>query len=165
MNHLNEEQLILYYYGEETAGVEDHLGECESCREGYHALQRVLNSVDSLPIPERPADYEAQVWRAVERCLPRKRSFSARWLTWKPLVAAASMAALLAGLPLALGTGFGSELRRPLGIAMVGGLLLSQALTLYTTPVIYIFFDSLGERFARKSSKPETGGAELAGPA
>ena len=96
MNHLNEEQLILYYYGEETAGVEDHLGECESCREGYHALQRVLNSVDSLPIPERPADYEAQVWRGVERSLPRKRSFSARWLTWKPLVAAASMAALLA---------------------------------------------------------------------
>src|SRR5580698_1488685 len=43
MNHLNEEQLVLYYYGEETAGVEDHLGECESCREGYHALQRVLN--------------------------------------------------------------------------------------------------------------------------
>ena len=58
-----------------------------------------------------------------------------------------TMAALLAGLPLALGTGFGSELRRPLGIAMVGGLLLSQALTLYTTPVIYIFFDNLAHRF------------------
>jgi multidrug efflux pump len=56
-------------------------------------------------------------------------------------------------------------LRRPLGIAMVGGLLLSQALTLYTTPVIYIFFDNLSQRFARKSSKAETGGAELAGPA
>ena len=62
-----------------------------------------------------------------------------------------TMAALLGGLPLALGTGFGSELRKPLGIAMVGGLLLSQALTLYTTPVIYIFFDNLAQRFAHKS--------------
>jgi hypothetical protein len=95
MSHLNEEQLVLYYYGEETAGVEDHLGECESCRESYHALQRVLNSVDSLPVPERSADYESQVWQAVERSLPRKRSFAARWLTWKPLLTAAAMAALL----------------------------------------------------------------------
>jgi multidrug efflux pump len=69
-----------------------------------------------------------------------------------------TMAALLAGLPLALGTGIGSELRKPLGIAMVGGLLLSQALTLYTTPVIYIFFDSLAQRFGhKKSDRPETG--------
>lgn len=95
MSHLNEEKLVLFYYGEETAGVEDHLGECESCRESYHALQRVLNSVDSLPVPERAADYESQVWRAVERALPRKRAFAARWLTWKPLLAAAAMAALL----------------------------------------------------------------------
>jgi multidrug efflux pump len=56
---------------------------------------------------------------------------------------------LLGGLPLALGHGLGSELRRPLGIAMVGGLLLSQVLTLYTTPVIYVFFDRLGQRFTR----------------
>jgi multidrug efflux pump len=76
-----------------------------------------------------------------------------------------TMAALLGGLPLALGTGFGSELRRPLGIAMVGGLLLSQALTLYTTPVIYIFFDNLAHRFGNKSKPPETGEAEVAGPA
>ena len=59
-----------------------------------------------------------------------------------------TMAALLGGLPLALGTGIGSELRQPLGIAMVGGLLLSQVLTLYTTPVIYIFFDDLSKKFA-----------------
>ena len=67
-----------------------------------------------------------------------------------------TMAALLGGLPLALGLGFGSELRRPLGIAMVGGLLLSQALTLYTTPVIYIFFDNLAHRFGRKTKQPQT---------
>jgi len=66
------------------------------------------------------------------------------------------MAALLGGLPLALGMGFGSELRRPLGISMVGGLLVSQVLTLYTTPVIYIFFDSLAHRFSKKN-KPTTG--------
>jgi multidrug efflux pump len=82
--------------------------------------------------------------------------FESCLLRFRPIMMT-TMAALLAGLPLALGTGFGSELRRPLGIAMVGGLLLSQALTLYTTPVIYVFFDNLGHRFARKSNKPETG--------
>jgi multidrug efflux pump len=63
-----------------------------------------------------------------------------------------TMAALLAGLPLAFGSGTGSELRRPLGIAMIGGLLLSQALTLYTTPVIYIFFDRFARRFSRATT-------------
>jgi multidrug efflux pump len=90
--------------------------------------------------------------------------YEACLLRFRPIMMT-TMAALLAGLPLALGTGFGSELRRPLGIAMVGGLLLSQALTLYTTPVIYIFFDNLSQRFAHKSNQPETRGAELAGPA
>jgi multidrug efflux pump subunit AcrB len=59
-----------------------------------------------------------------------------------------TMAALLGGLPLALGSGTGSELRRPLGITIVGGLLLSQLLTLYTTPVVYLWFDRLARRFA-----------------
>jgi multidrug efflux pump len=86
--------------------------------------------------------------------------YEACLLRFRPIMMT-TMAALLAGLPLALGTGFGSELRRPLGIAMVGGLLLSQALTLYTTPVIYIFFDNLAQRFAHKSNKPKTGDAEL----
>ena len=57
------------------------------------------------------------------------------------------MAAMLGALPLALGTGVGSELRRPLGIAIVGGLLVSQLLTLYTTPVVYLYLDRMRLRF------------------
>jgi multidrug efflux pump len=91
--------------------------------------------------------------------------YDACLLRFRPIMMT-TMAALLAGLPLALGTGFGSELRRPLGIAMVGGLLLSQVLTLYTTPVIYIFFDNLAQRFSHKAKQPEAaGGAEREGPA
>ena len=74
--------------------------------------------------------------------------YDACLLRFRPIMMT-TMAALLAGLPLALGQGMGSELRRPLGIAMVGGLLLSQVLTLYTTPVIYVFFDRIGQRFSR----------------
>ena len=75
-----------------------------------------------------------------------------------------TMAALLGGLPLALGTGNGSELRRPLGIAIVGGLIVSQVLTLFTTPAIYVFFDQIARRVsawraARQEAAP--GGAEL----
>jgi multidrug efflux pump len=61
-----------------------------------------------------------------------------------------TLCALFAGIPLAFGSGIGSELRRPLGIAMVGGLLVSQILTLYTTPVIYVFFDRLAQRFGSR---------------
>ena len=90
--------------------------------------------------------------------------YEACMLRFRPIMMT-TMAALLGGLPLALGTGFGSELRRPLGIAMVGGLLLSQALTLYTTPVIYIFFDNLAHRFSHSSKSQETGSAEQGEPA
>jgi multidrug efflux pump len=76
--------------------------------------------------------------------------YDACLLRFRPIMMT-TMAALLAGIPLALGQGMGSELRRPLGIAMVGGLLLSQVLTLYTTPVIYIFFDRIGHRFSRST--------------
>jgi multidrug efflux pump len=76
--------------------------------------------------------------------------FEACLLRFRPIMMT-TMAALLAGIPLAAGSGMGSELRRPLGIAMVGGLLLSQVLTLYTTPVIYIFFDRIGQRFTRRA--------------
>jgi multidrug efflux pump len=62
-----------------------------------------------------------------------------------------TMAALLGAVPLALGTGVGSELRRPLGITIIGGLLVSQLLTLYTTPVIYLWFDAVG-RWVRGAS-------------
>ena len=80
--------------------------------------------------------------------------YDACLLRFRPIMMT-TMAALLAGLPLALGQGMGSELRRPLGIAMVGGLLLSQVLTLYTTPVIYIFFDHIGHRFSRAPKSAE----------
>ena len=82
--------------------------------------------------------------------------YEASLLRFRPIMMT-TMAALLAGIPLAFGTGFGSEIRRPLGIAMVGGLLLSQALTLYTTPVIYIFFDNLGRKFSRSRSSETLG--------
>jgi multidrug efflux pump len=77
--------------------------------------------------------------------------YQACLLRFRPIMMT-TMAALLGGLPLAFGSGIGSELRRPLGIAMVGGLLVSQVLTLYTTPVIYIFFDNLGHRFSRRQA-------------
>jgi multidrug efflux pump len=75
--------------------------------------------------------------------------YEASLLRFRPIMMT-TMAALLSGIPLAFGTGIGSELRKPLGVAMVGGLLFSQVLTLYTTPVIYIFFDNLGARLAHR---------------
>src|SRR5256714_8338675 len=68
-------------------------------------------------------------------------------LRFRPIMMT-TMAALLGAVPLALGSGTGSELRRPLGIAIIGGLILSQALTLYTTPVIYLWFERLARRFS-----------------
>jgi multidrug efflux pump len=82
----------------------------------------------------------------------REAIYQACLLRFRPIMMT-TMAALLGGLPLALGTGTGSELRRPLGIAIVGGLLLSQVLTLYTTPVIFLAFDRLGERIASRRSR------------
>jgi multidrug efflux pump len=85
--------------------------------------------------------------------------YEACLLRFRPIMMT-TMAALLGGLPLALGSVIGSELRRPLGISMVGGLLLSQVLTLYTTPVIYIYFD----RLAKKVSEWRTGGSTQGAP-
>jgi multidrug efflux pump len=84
-----------------------------------------------------------------EGMTPVNAIYQACLLRFRPIMMT-TMAALLGGVPLALGTGTGSELRRPLGITMVGGLLLSQLLTLYTTPVIYLWFDRLAARFSRE---------------
>ncbi len=78
---------------------------------------------------------------------PRESIYQASLLRFRPIMMT-TMAALLGAVPLAFGTGTGSELRRPLGITIIGGLLLSQLLTLYTTPVIYLFFDELAAKFA-----------------
>jgi multidrug efflux pump len=78
--------------------------------------------------------------------------YQACLLRFRPIMMT-TMAALLGGVPLAFGSGTGSELRRPLGISIVGGLLISQLLTLYTTPVIYIWFDRLQERLSRHRSR------------
>jgi multidrug efflux pump len=80
---------------------------------------------------------------------PEAAIYEACLLRFRPIMMT-TLAALLGGLPLALGTGVGAELRRPLGIAIVGGLLLSQLLTLYTTPVVYLAFDRLAQRIARR---------------
>ena len=80
---------------------------------------------------------------------PLESIYEACLLRFRPIMMT-TMAALLGGLPLALGRGTGSELRRPLGITIVGGLLLSQLLTLYTTPVVYLAFDWLQTRLSRK---------------
>jgi multidrug efflux pump len=84
----------------------------------------------------------------VEHKPPEEAIFQACLLRFRPIMMT-TMAALLGGLPLALGSGTGSELRHPLGITIVGGLLLSQLLTLYTTPVVYLFFDRLAQKFER----------------
>jgi multidrug efflux pump len=79
---------------------------------------------------------------------PEEAIYQASLLRFRPIMMT-TMAALFGGLPLALGTGTGSELRHPLGITIVGGLLVSQLLTLYTTPVVYLWFDRLSQRFGR----------------
>jgi multidrug efflux pump subunit AcrB len=83
-------------------------------------------------------------------------------LRFRPIMMT-TLAALLGGLPLALGTGTGSELRRPLGISIVGGLLLSQLLTLYTTPVIYLALDRVARRF-KPTAPPATSSEPPAAP-
>jgi len=84
---------------------------------------------------------------------PREAIFEASLLRFRPILMT-TLAAMLGALPLLVGTGTGSELRRPLGLAIIGGLAMSQVLTLFTTPVIYLFFDDLSQRFRRKPGQP-----------
>ncbi len=98
MNHLNEEELILHYYGEESDAfaAEQHLDQCEQCRAHYACLQRVLNVVDSLPVPARSEEYGSEVWRRIEGRLPSRRR---RWWSlqgsWQWAGAAAAFASLV----------------------------------------------------------------------
>jgi hypothetical protein len=96
-NHLTEEQLVLHYYGEEgeTLAAEQHLEGCEECRHVYVSLQRVLNVVDSLPIPERGAEYGAQVWQRIEHRIPARRRWFALPTPMRWAAAGAAMAGLL----------------------------------------------------------------------
>jgi len=90
--------------------------------------------------------------------------YEACLLRFRPIMMT-TMAALLAALPLAVSTGMGAELRRPLGIAIVGGLILSQILTLYTTPVVYLAFDRLAKRIGERRASRSTREALGRGPA
>ena len=101
MNHINDEDLVLFYYGElpGPAAVEGHLSECGECRANFRALQSVLNTVDTAPVPERDPEYGSAVWQRIQGHLPRRRAaFSwTSWWIWAPAMAALVLAAFLAG--------------------------------------------------------------------
>jgi multidrug efflux pump subunit AcrB len=108
-------------------------------------------------------DFALEVERR-DHVSPRDAVFQACLLRFRPILMT-TMAALLGGLPLALGTGIGSELRRPLGVAIVGGLIVSQALTLFTTPVIYLYLDRLNNWVGRLRFGPAPDPAPAPEPA
>src|ERR1019366_1026895 len=89
-----------------------------------------------------------------EHGIPREEAIrQACLLRFRPIMMT-TLAALLGGVPLAVGTGTGSELRQPLGITIIGGLIVSQMLTLYTTPVIYLYFDRLQNWLVKRKGVP-----------
>jgi multidrug efflux pump len=103
-------------------------------------------------------DFALQAER-VEHKKPYDAILQSALLRFRPIMMT-TMAALLGAVPLALGSGVGSELRRPLGITIIGGLILSQMLTLYTTPVIYLFFDGIAAKMAARRAK-RSGGKDV----
>jgi len=93
---------------------------------------------------------------------PEEAIYQACILRFRPILMT-TMAALLGGVPLMLGTGDGAEMRQPLGYTIVGGLLLSQVLTLYTTPVVYLYLDRLGSWMQRSLGRTRTPAADNPG--
>jgi len=83
---------------------------------------------------------------------PKQAIYQACVLRFRPIMMT-TLAAILGALPLVISQGDGSEMRQPLGITIVGGLVMSQLLTLYTTPVVYLFFDGLRQRFVRAKNR------------
>jgi multidrug efflux pump len=94
-----------------------------------------------------------------EKMAPHEAIYQASLLRFRPIIMT-TMAALLGAVPLAFGSGIGAELRRPLGIAIIGGLIFSQLLTLYTTPVIYLYFDRLARRVTARFHTKESKGSK-----
>jgi multidrug efflux pump len=108
------------------------------------------HAIDRHREEKRHHDGRLRAGRPAQRQSPEEAIFQACLLRFRPIMMT-TLAALFGALPLVISGGDGSELRQPLGITIVGGLVMSQLLTLYTTPVVYLFFDRLRLRFSRKN--------------
>jgi multidrug efflux pump len=102
-------------------------------------------------------DFALQLERG-ENLAPEDAIFKAAIMRFRPIMMT-TFAAILGALPLAIGLGQGASLRQPLGITIIGGLIVSQALTLYTTPVVYLFLDRLGIKFRGRDASPPRAGS------
>jgi len=118
MSHLSDEQLILHYYGEadDAVPLERHLEQCEACREVYGSLKRVLNVMEALPLPERGANYGAEVWQRLTPYLPSRPRFRFLMSPWRWAGAGAVLATLLAAAFL-MGR-FYPQTRRPVSVTV-----------------------------------------------